>query len=74
MTILLKIILGLMACGVGYVFWYMFKDFGAMRNTEAFDEMSPWDKLQLMSVFAVTLSAIASLAVLLIYFVVLAKI
>lgn len=74
MTILLKVILFLFAAGVGYVFWYMYKDFKSARETEAFDELSPFAKLQMVSVFAVTLTAIASLSVLLLYFVVQAEI
>jgi hypothetical protein len=74
MTILLKIILFLFSAGSGYVLWYMFKDFKSARNTNEFDELSPWNKLQLSTIFALVLMGIASFIILLLYFVVLAEI
>ena len=70
MIIVLKIILGLMAVANAFVFRFITKDFLKVRKTEGYDNLSIWEKLRFSSIFYFMFTALISLFVFLIYFII----
>jgi len=70
MIVLLKIILGLMALANIFVFRFVTKDFISVRKTDGFDNLSIWEKIRFSSTFYFILTALVSLFVFLVYFVI----
>lgn len=70
MIILLKIILGLLALANIFIFRFVIKDFMKVRKTDGFDNLSIWERIRFSSIFFFMFSALLSLFVFLVYFIV----
>ncbi len=53
-----------------FVFRFITKDFVKVRKTEAYDNLSIWEKMRFSSVFYFMFMALVSLFVFLIYFII----
>jgi len=70
MIVILKIILGLLALANIFIFRFVTKDFLKVRKTEGFDNLSIWERIRFSSIFFFMFSALLSLFVFLIYFII----
>jgi hypothetical protein len=69
MIIVLKVILALLIVAEFFVGRYMFLDFKRTRKSEAFDNLSIWDRLRFNSVFFFVFTSLIALATFLLYFI-----
>jgi hypothetical protein len=69
MVYVLKVILFLLAVGMGIAVRFVYKDFKNIRTTDGFDELSIWEKARFSFTFFSIFSALASLIVFLLYFI-----
>ena len=70
MILILKIILGLIALANILVFRFTAKDFNKVRKTDGYDNLSIWEKLRFSSIFYFMFTALVSLFVFLLYFII----
>lgn len=70
MIIILKIILGLLALANIFVFRFVVKDFLKVKKTDGFDNLSIWERIKFGSVFYFIFTALLSLLVFLVYFII----
>ncbi len=59
-----------MAVANAFVFRFITKDFLKVRKTEGYDNLSIWEKLRFSSIFYFMFTALISLFVFLIYFII----